>query len=109
MDEKAKRATLTHNGIAKAERFFGVENYADIENTDLTHYVNQALHAHGCMKRDDDYVVMDGKVLIVDGFTGRIMPGRRFSDGLHQAIEAKERLPLSLSRTSSAFTGSFRV
>ena len=94
VDEKAKRATLTHNGIAKAERFFGVENYADIENTDLTHYVNQALHAHGCMKRDDDYVVMDGKVLIVDSFTGRIMPGRRFSDGLHQAIEAKERVKI---------------
>ena len=94
VDEKAKRATLTHNGIAKAEKFFGVENYADIENTDLTHYVNQALHAHGCMKRDDDYVVMDGKVLIVDSFTGRIMPGRRFSDGLHQAIEAKERVKI---------------
>ncbi len=94
VDEKAKRATLTHNGIAKAERFFGVENYADIENTDLTHYVNQALHAHGCMKRDDDYVVMEGKVLIVDSFTGRIMPGRRFSDGLHQAIEAKERVKI---------------
>ena len=94
VDEKAKRATLTHNGIAKAERFFGVENYADIENTDLTHYVNQALHAHGCMKRDDDYVVIDGKVLIVDSFTGRIMPGRRFSDGLHQAIEAKERVKI---------------
>ncbi len=94
VDEKAKHATLTHNGIAKAERFFGVENYADIENTDLTHYVNQALHAHGCMKRDDDYVVMEGKVLIVDSFTGRIMPGRRFSDGLHQAIEAKERVKI---------------
>ncbi len=94
VDEKAKRATLTHNGIAKAERFFGVENYADIENTDLTHYVNQALHAHGCMKLDDDYVVMEGKVLIVDSFTGRIMPGRRFSDGLHQAIEAKERVKI---------------
>ncbi len=94
VDEKAKRATLTHNGIAKAESFFGIENYADIENADLTHYVNQALHAHGCMKRDDDYVVMDGKVLIVDSFTGRIMPGRRFSDGLHQAIEAKERVKI---------------
>ncbi len=94
VDEKAKRATLTKHGIAKAEAFFGVENYADIENTDLNHYVNQALHAHGVMKLDVDYVVMDGKVLIVDSFTGRIMPGRRFSDGLHQAIEAKERVKI---------------
>ena len=94
VDEKGKRATLTSRGVEKAERFFGVENYADIENTDLTHYVNQALHAHGVMKRDVDYVVMEGKVLIVDSFTGRIMPGRRFSDGLHQAIEAKERVKI---------------
>ena len=94
VDEKGKRATLTARGIEKAERFFGVENYADIENADLTHYVNQALHAHGVMKRDVDYVVMEGKVLIVDSFTGRIMPGRRFSDGLHQAIEAKERVKI---------------
>ena len=94
VDEKAKRATLTSRGIEKAERFFGVENYADIENSDLNHYVNQALHAHGVMKLDVDYVVMDGKVLIVDSFTGRIMPGRRFSDGLHQAIEAKERVKI---------------
>ncbi len=90
VDEKGKRATLTKHGIAKAEAFFGVENYSDLENTDLNHYVNQALHAHGVMKLDVDYVVMDGKVLIVDSFTGRIMPGRRFSEGLHQAIEAKE-------------------
>ena len=94
VDEKGKRATMTQHGIAKAERFFGVENYSDIENTDLNHYVNQALHAHGVMKRDVDYVVMDGKVLIVDSFTGRIMPGRRFSDGLHQAIEAKEHVKI---------------
>ena len=94
VDEKGKRATLTSRGIEKAEKFFGVENYADVENTDLTHYVNQALHAHGVMKRDVDYVVMEGKVLIVDSFTGRIMPGRRFSDGLHQAIEAKERVKI---------------
>ena len=94
VDEKAKRATLTKFGIAKAEAFFGVENYSDLENTDLNHYVNQALHAHGVMKLDVDYVVMDGKVLIVDSFTGRIMPGRRFSDGLHQAIEAKERVKI---------------
>ena len=94
VDEKGKRATLTKNGIAKAEKFFGVENYSDIENTDLNHYVNQALHAHGVKKIDVDYVVMDGKVLIIDSFTGRIMPGRRFSDGLHQAIEAKERVKI---------------
>ena len=94
VDEKSKRATLTKNGIAKAEKFFGVENYSDIENTDLNHYVNQALHAHGVKKIDVDYVVMDGKVLIIDSFTGRIMPGRRFSDGLHQAIEAKERVKI---------------
>lgn len=94
VDEKGKRATLTKNGITKAEKFFGVENYSDIENTDLNHYVNQALHAHGVKKIDVDYVVMDGKVLIIDSFTGRIMPGRRFSDGLHQAIEAKERVKI---------------
>ena len=94
VDEKGKRATLTSRGIEKAERFFGIENYADAENTELNHYVNQALHAHGVMKRDVDYVVMEGKVLIVDSFTGRIMPGRRFSDGLHQAIEAKERVKI---------------
>ncbi len=94
VDEKAKRATLTSHGIEKAERFFGVENYSDIENSDLNHYVNQALHAHGVMKLDVDYVVMEGKVLIVDSFTGRIMPGRRFSDGLHQAIEAKEKVKI---------------
>ncbi len=94
VDEKAKRTTLTKNGIAKAERFFGVENYADLENTELNHYVSEALHAHGVMKNDVDYVVIDGKVLIVDSFTGRIMPGRRFSDGLHQAIEAKEKVKI---------------
>ena len=94
VDEKAKRATLTARGIEKAERFFGVENYSDMENSELNHYVNQALHAHGVMKHDVDYVVMEGKVLIVDSFTGRIMPGRRFSDGLHQAIEAKEKVKI---------------
>jgi len=94
VDEKAKRATLTSRGVEKAERFFGIENYSDLENSDLNHYVNQALHAHGVMKRDVDYVVMEGKVLIVDSFTGRIMPGRRFSDGLHQAIEAKEKVKI---------------
>ncbi len=112
VDEKAKRATLTKHGIAKAETFFGIENYADLENTDLNHYVNQALHAHGVMKLDVDYVVMDGKVLIVDSFTGRIMPGRRFSDGLHQAIEAKERVKIENENQTQAtitFQNLFRL
>ncbi len=112
VDEKAKRATLTKHGIAKAEAFFGIENYADLENTDLNHYVNQALHAHGVMKLDVDYVVMDGKVLIVDSFTGRIMPGRRFSDGLHQAIEAKERVKIQNENQTQAtitFQNYFRL
>ncbi|MBE6654736.1 MAG: preprotein translocase subunit SecA [Ruminococcaceae bacterium] len=112
VDEKAKRATLTKHGIAKAEAFFGIENYADLENTDLNHYVNQALHAHGVMKLDVDYVVMDGKVLIVDSFTGRIMPGRRFSDGLHQAIEAKERVKIENENQTQAtitFQNLFRL
>ena len=112
VDEKAKRATLTKHGIAKAEAFFGIENYADLENTDLNHYVNQALHAHGVMKLDVDYVVMDGKVLIVDSFTGRIMPGRRFSDGLHQAIEAKERVKIENENQTQAtitFQNFFRL
>lgn len=95
VDEKGKRATLTARGIEKAERFFGVENISDAENSNIMHHIDQALHAYGIMKRDDDYVVSnDGKVLIVDSFTGRIMPGRRFSNGLHQAIEAKERVKI---------------
>ena len=92
VDEKARTATLTSRGIAKAERAFGLENYADIENSTLSHHINQALRAHGIMKRDIDYVVKDGEVLIVDEFTGRIMLGRRYSEGLHQAIEAKEHV-----------------
>ena len=94
VDEKGKRATLTARGIAKAEEFFQVENLSDPSNNSLYHYINEALHAHGVMKRDVDYIVTDGKVLIVDSFTGRIMPGRRFSNGLHQAIEAKERVEI---------------
>lgn len=94
VDEKGKRATLTARGIAKAEEFFQVENLSDASNNSLYHYINEALHAHGVMKRDVDYIVSDGKVLIVDSFTGRIMPGRRFSNGLHQAIEAKERVEI---------------
>ena len=90
VDEKANNAVLTPYGVKKAEAFFGVQNYTDAENTTLSHHVNQAIRAHGCMKRDVDYVVNENGVMIVDSFTGRIMPGRRYSDGLHQAIEAKE-------------------
>jgi len=90
VDEKAHTATLTARGVEKAERYFGVENLSDIENMTLSHHINQALKAHGLMKKDVDYVVKDGEVIIVDEFTGRLMYGRRYSDGLHQAIEAKE-------------------
>lgn len=90
VDEKANTATLTEKGVAKAEQYFGVENLADPENLTLSHHINQALKAHGLMKRDREYVVKDGEVIIVDEFTGRLMFGRRYSDGLHQAIEAKE-------------------
>ena len=90
VDEKAKTATLTKTGIAKAEAAFNIENLMDAENLSLQHHINQALKAHGTMHRDIDYVVKDGQVLIVDEFTGRIMLGRRYSEGLHQAIEAKE-------------------
>ncbi len=90
VDEKARTATLTASGIAKAEAAFHLENYADIENATLSHHINQALKAHGIMKRDVDYVVKDGEIIIVDEFTGRLMFGRRYSEGLHQAIEAKE-------------------
>jgi len=90
VDEKAKTATLTKRGIEKAERYFNIENLADLDNMKIQHHVNQALHANGVMIRDRQYVVQNGEVMIVDEFTGRIMPGRRYSDGLHQAIEAKE-------------------
>ncbi len=92
VDEKARTATLTARGIAKAEAAFGLENLADIENATLVHHIDQAIRAHGIMKRDIDYVVKDGEVIIVDEFTGRLMFGRRYSDGLHQAIEAKEHV-----------------
>ena len=95
VDEKSKRTVLTKHGIEKAEAFFALENLSDPENMEINHHIQQALHAHGIMKRDVDYVVtQDGKVMIVDAFTGRIMPGRRFSDGLHQAIEAKENVKI---------------
>ncbi len=90
VDEKANTATLTARGISKAEQHFGVENLGDLENSTLSHHINQALKAHGIMKRDVDYVVKDGEIIIVDEFTGRLMFGRRYNEGLHQAIEAKE-------------------
>ena len=90
VDEKAKTATLTKSGVKKAEEFFGLENLMDMENSTIQHHINQAIKAHGTMHRDINYVVKDNEVLIVDEFTGRIMNGRRYSEGLHQAIEAKE-------------------
>ncbi|NBI66170.1 preprotein translocase subunit SecA [Pseudoflavonifractor sp. 60] len=95
VDEKAKTATLTARGIKKAEEAFQVENLADMENTTLSHHINQAIKARGVMKRDIDYVVKDGQVIIVDEFTGRLMFGRRYNEGLHQAIEAKERVEVA--------------
>ena len=90
VDEKARSVSLTASGIAKAEKFFGVENLGDQENTTLNHHLNQAMKARGLMKKDIDYVVKDGQIIIVDEFTGRLMYGRRYNEGLHQAIEAKE-------------------
>ncbi|MEG0979738.1 MAG: preprotein translocase subunit SecA, partial [Oscillospiraceae bacterium] len=90
VDEKAKTATLSQSGVTKAEAYFNLENLMDAENSEINHHINQAIKAHGVMTRDIDYVVKDGEVLIVDEFTGRIMLGRRYNEGLHQAIEAKE-------------------
>ena len=112
VDEKARTATLTARGVEKAERAFNLENYADIENSTLTHHINQALRAHGIMKRDIDYVVKDGEILIVDEFTGRIMLGRRYSEGLHQAIEAKEHVDVQRENKTLAtitFQNYFRL
>ena len=95
VDLKAKSASLTQKGIKKAEQEFKLENFNDIENSELVHNVNQALRAHGIMKKDIDYIVKDGEVLIVDEFTGRIMYGRRYNNGLHQAIEAKEHVKIA--------------
>ena len=95
VDEKARTATLTAPGIQKAEQFFNIENLADPENTTLSHHINQAIKARGVMQRDIDYVVKDGQVIIVDEFTGRLMFGRRYNEGLHQAIEAKERVEVA--------------
>ncbi len=90
VDEKARNAVITPRGAARAEEFFGIENFGDPANSEIAHHINQAIHAWGVMKRDVDYVVNENGVMIVDSFTGRIMPGRRYSNGLHQAIEAKE-------------------
>ena len=90
VDEKASTATLTDRGVKKAEKFFGIDNLSDPDNLTISHHINQALRAHGLMKNERDYVVKDGEVIIVDEFTGRLMYGRRYSDGLHQAIESKE-------------------
>lgn len=95
VDLKAKSASLTQKGIKKAEEFFKVENFNDLDNSDIVHHVNQALRANGVMKKDIDYIVKDGEVLIVDEFTGRIMYGRRYNNGLHQAIEAKEHVKIA--------------
>ena len=105
VDEKAKSVSLTAAGIAKAERFFGLENLADPENATVSHHINQAMKARGIMKRDIDYVIKDGQIIIVDEFTGRLMYGRRYNEGLHQAIEAKERVKVaSESKTLATIT-----
>ncbi len=104
-DEKQKTVTLTEEGVRKAEQFFGVENLTDMENTELHHHILQALKANAMMKRDVDYVVKDGEVIIVDEFTGRLMMGRRYSEGLHQAIEAKEHVKVEReSKTLATIT-----
>ena len=112
VDEKAKTSTLTANGVRKAEAHFHVENLGDEENNELMHYINNALRARGVMMADIDYVVKDGKVLIVDLFTGRIMPGKRFNNGLHQAIEAKERVEVgkeSMTLATITYQNFFRM
>ena len=105
VDEKAKTVVLTKNGIAKAEAFFKLDNLSDPENNEIVHHINQAIRAHGIMKRDVDYVIKDGRIIIVDAFTGRLMPGRRYNNGLHQAIEAKEGVDVQReSRTLATIT-----
>ncbi|MBQ3000733.1 MAG: preprotein translocase subunit SecA [Oscillospiraceae bacterium] len=105
VDEKSRAVSLTASGIAKAEKYFNVENLADAENATLSHHINQAMKARGLMKKDIDYVVKDGQIIIVDEFTGRLMYGRRYNEGLHQAIEAKERVQVaSESKTLATIT-----
>ena len=112
VDEKAHNATLTPSGARKAEEFFGIDNLTDAENSEISHHINQAIRAHGIMKRDVDYVVNDQGVMIVDAFTGRLMPGRRYSNGLHQAIEAKEGVKIEKENKTLAtitFQNYFRM
>ena len=112
VDEKAKNAVITPEGTRKAEKFFGIENLSDPENNEIAHHINQAIRAYGTMKRDVDYVVNDQGVMIVDAFTGRLMPGRRYSNGLHQAIEAKERVKIEKENQTLAtitFQNYFRM
>ncbi len=112
VDEKAKTVVLTASGTEKAEKFFGIENLSDPENSTIAHHINQAIRAWGIMKNDVDYIVKDNEVLIVDTFTGRIMPGRRFSNGLHQAIEAKEGVEIQKENQTLAtitFQNFFRM
>ena len=105
VDEKAKTCTLTASGVKLAENYFGIENLNDAENIDVAHHINQAIRAHGIMHRDVDYVVKDGEILIVDEFTGRLMYGRRYNEGLHQAIEAKEGVSIrNESKTLATIT-----
>ncbi len=112
VDEKAKNAVITPEGTRKAEKFFGIENLSDPENNEIAHHINQAIRAYGTMKRDVDYVVNENGVMIVDAFTGRLMPGRRYSNGLHQAIEAKERVKIEKENQTLAtitFQNYFRM
>ena len=112
VDEKSRTVSLTARGIAKAEKYFGIENLADMENTTINHHVNQAMKARGLMKKDIDYVVKDGKIIIVDEFTGRLMYGRRYNEGLHQAIEAKEAVTVegeSKTLATITFQNFFRL
>ena len=105
LDEKHKTTSLTQKGIEKAEKYFRIDNLMDLQNVELLHHIQQSIKAHGAMKRDIDYLVQDGKVLIVDEFTGRVMHGRRFNGGLHQAIEAKEKVQIaSESKTMATVT-----
>ena len=105
VDEKARSVTLTKYGVEKAEAFFEIENLSAPENNELYHHIQQAIRAHGIMHRDTDYVIHDGQIIIVDTFTGRLMPGRRYSDGLHQAIEAKEKVKIQReNRTIATIT-----
>ncbi|MBR5499904.1 MAG: preprotein translocase subunit SecA, partial [Clostridia bacterium] len=112
VDEKAKTAVLTKVGVAKAEKWFNLENLSDPENAEISHHINQAIRAHGIMKRDIDYVVKDNSIIIVDEFTGRLMFGRRYNEGLHQAIEAKEKVKIqkeSMTQATITFQNFFRM